>query len=57
MSHLKIFAEPKSKAPVDRWNIVFFTLVLHGIGTLTPWNMFITAKQVNKKLLCFFQKV
>ncbi|XP_063704315.1 equilibrative nucleoside transporter 3 isoform X2 [Culicoides brevitarsis] len=30
--------------PKDRLNIVFLTLVLHGIGTLTPWNMFITAK-------------
>lgn len=33
--------------PKDRLNIVFLTLVLHGIGTLTPWNMFITAKSVS----------
>lgn len=30
--------------PYDRLSLVFLTMVLHGIGTLTPWNMFITAK-------------
>lgn len=30
--------------PPDRLNLVFFTFILHGIGTLMPWNMFITAK-------------
>ncbi|XP_071522125.1 equilibrative nucleoside transporter 1 isoform X2 [Panulirus ornatus] len=30
--------------PKDRFKLVFMTLVLHGIGTLMPWNMFITAK-------------
>ncbi|XP_077286740.1 equilibrative nucleoside transporter 2 [Arctopsyche grandis] len=30
--------------PTDRRNLVYLTLLLHGIGTLTPWNMFITAK-------------
>ncbi|XP_055678225.1 equilibrative nucleoside transporter 1 isoform X2 [Lutzomyia longipalpis] len=30
--------------PNDRCYLVFLTLVLHGIGTLMPWNMFITAK-------------
>jgi len=29
--------------PIDKWNIVYFILILHGIGTLMPWNMFITA--------------
>lgn len=32
--------------PRDRMNLIFLTLVLHGIGTLMPWNMFITAKDV-----------
>ncbi|KAF9408061.1 hypothetical protein HW555_012123, partial [Spodoptera exigua] len=32
------------KAPRDRWHIIFLTLMLHGLGTLTAWNMFITAK-------------
>jgi hypothetical protein len=27
--------------------LVYFTLLLHGIGTLMPWNMFITAKAVS----------
>ncbi|CAH1736445.1 equilibrative nucleoside transporter 1 isoform X1 [Aphis gossypii] len=30
--------------PKDRWNIVYLILVLHGIGILMPWNMFINAK-------------
>jgi len=30
--------------PPDRLNIVYLTFILHGIGTLMPWNMFITAK-------------
>lgn len=30
--------------PADRCNLVYMTFVLHGIGTLMPWNMFITAK-------------
>lgn len=30
--------------PKDRYKLIFLVLVLHGIGTLTPWNMFITAK-------------
>lgn len=30
--------------PKDKWNIIYLTLILHGLGTLTAWNMFITAK-------------
>lgn len=30
--------------PKDKWNLIFLTLVVHGLGTLTAWNMFITAK-------------
>nr|CAH0099039.1 unnamed protein product [Daphnia galeata] len=30
--------------PPDRLNLVYLTFILHGIGTLMPWNMFITAK-------------
>ncbi|XP_069679044.1 equilibrative nucleoside transporter 1 isoform X1 [Periplaneta americana] len=30
--------------PTDRLRLVYITLLLHGIGTLMPWNMFITAK-------------
>ncbi|KAK2560587.1 Equilibrative nucleoside transporter 3 [Acropora cervicornis] len=29
--------------PEDRFNIVYFILLLQGVGTLLPWNMFITA--------------
>jgi len=29
--------------PPDRFQLVFLTMVLHGVGTLMPWNMFITA--------------
>ncbi|CAH1641463.1 unnamed protein product [Spodoptera littoralis] len=31
-------------APKDKWHLIFLTLMLHGLGTLTAWNMFITAK-------------
>ncbi|CAG2119628.1 unnamed protein product, partial [Medioppia subpectinata] len=31
-------------SPKDRYNVVLFILVLHGIGTLMPWNMFINAQ-------------
>ncbi|XP_059083481.1 equilibrative nucleoside transporter 1-like isoform X4 [Tigriopus californicus] len=34
-----------SNPPSDRWNLIYLTLVLHGVGTLMPWNMFITAKE------------
>lgn len=34
--------------PRDRFNIIFLILLIHGIGTLTPWNMFINAKLVNR---------
>ena len=30
----------------SRFYLIYLTLVLHGIGTLMPWNMFITAKEV-----------
>ncbi|XP_077869182.1 equilibrative nucleoside transporter 1-like [Saccoglossus kowalevskii] len=30
--------------PVDRFKLVYWIFVLHGIGTLLPWNMFITAE-------------
>lgn len=30
-----------------RWKIVYLILVLHGIGILMPWNMFINAKSVS----------
>ncbi|KAL3982253.1 nucleoside Transporter family protein [Acanthocheilonema viteae] len=30
------------KPPEDKYNAVYFILLLHGIGVLMPWNMFIT---------------
>ncbi|XP_075986464.1 equilibrative nucleoside transporter 2 isoform X2 [Anticarsia gemmatalis] len=30
--------------PKDKYNLIFLTLIVHGIGTLTAFNMFITAK-------------
>nr|XP_022906238.1 equilibrative nucleoside transporter 1 [Onthophagus taurus] len=30
-------------APKDRYQLVYWIFLLHGIGVLTPWNMFITA--------------
>lgn len=40
--------------PKDRWNMVYLVLLLHGIGVLMPWNMFITAKSVS--ILIFFTR-
>lgn len=36
-------ADPNS-GPTDTFKLVFFIFMLHGLGTLMPWNMFITAK-------------
>ncbi|XP_041985580.1 equilibrative nucleoside transporter 3 isoform X2 [Aricia agestis] len=30
--------------PKDRWRLIYITLLVHGLGTLTAWNMFITAR-------------
>lgn len=46
-------AKMEISPPRDRLNLIFMVLLLHGIGTLTPWNMFITAKKVK---LFFFPK-
>ena len=39
-------AQMSIKPPIDKWKIVFFIFILHGLGTLMPWNIFITAKGV-----------
>ncbi|CAN8028595.1 unnamed protein product [Ixodes persulcatus] len=31
-------------SPKDSYNLLYMILVLHGVGTLMPWNMFINAK-------------
>ncbi|XP_025095094.1 equilibrative nucleoside transporter 1-like isoform X2 [Pomacea canaliculata] len=36
--------ELERTTPRDRWNLVYVILLIHGIGVLMPWNMFITAK-------------
>jgi len=33
---------------LTRLNLIYLTLVLHGIGTLMPWNMIIAAKEVTR---------
>ena len=38
----------ESPGPEDRNRIVYFILLIHGIGTLLPWNMFITADEYFK---------
>ncbi|KAL4708518.1 hypothetical protein ACJJTC_014126 [Scirpophaga incertulas] len=30
--------------PKDKWNMIYIILIIHGLGTLIAWNMFITAK-------------
>uniref|UniRef100_A0AC35GKF3 Uncharacterized protein n=1 Tax=Panagrolaimus sp. PS1159 TaxID=55785 RepID=A0AC35GKF3_9BILA len=34
--------EPEEPPPKDRGNVVLFIIMLHGIGTLIAWNVFIT---------------
>ncbi|OWF43182.1 equilibrative nucleoside transporter 3-like [Mizuhopecten yessoensis] len=34
----------EDNAPKDRYRIVFFIMLIHGIGILMPWNMLINAK-------------
>lgn len=34
--------------PKDKFKLVFLIFLLHGLGTLMPWNMFITAKSVSE---------
>lgn len=43
MDRVKMELEP----PRDRYRLIYLTLLLHGLGTLIPWNMFITAKSVS----------
>ncbi|GMR32240.1 hypothetical protein PMAYCL1PPCAC_02435 [Pristionchus mayeri] len=45
-----------SEAPVDKWSLVYLIIFLHGIGTLMPWNMFLTIADsyyVNYKMMEF----
>ncbi|CAB3227716.1 unnamed protein product [Arctia plantaginis] len=35
--------------PKDKWNLIYLTLIIHGLGTLIGWNMFITATDYFKK--------
>uniref|UniRef100_A0A0K8SUD5 Equilibrative nucleoside transporter 1 n=1 Tax=Lygus hesperus TaxID=30085 RepID=A0A0K8SUD5_LYGHE len=37
-------AQLETNPPKDRWRIVYMILLLHGMGTLMPWNMFINAR-------------
>ncbi|XP_072772543.1 equilibrative nucleoside transporter 2-like [Nerophis lumbriciformis] len=44
--------EKKTSAPTDRANMVAATVFLLGVGTLLPWNFFMTASQYfNQRLL------
>lgn len=42
--HMTLDEDYTGKPPADRWNLVYLIFLLHGVGTLMPWNMFITAK-------------
>ena len=30
-----------------RWSLVYIIFIIHGVGTLLPWNMFLTANSVS----------
>lgn len=34
----------EAEPPIDKFRLVFFIFLIHGMGILMPWNMFITAK-------------
>lgn len=36
--------------PPDKYNLVYMTFLIHGIGVLMPWNMFITAVSVRNQI-------
>lgn len=46
-------AKMEISPPRDRFNLILFTFILHGVGTLMPWNMFITAKAVSIYTFCW----
>ncbi|MFH4974118.1 hypothetical protein AB6A40_000827 [Gnathostoma spinigerum] len=33
---------PEKEAPMDKYTIIYYAMLLHGMGTLMPWNVFIT---------------
>lgn len=35
-----------------RFNVVYFIMLIQGVGTLLPWNMFITAHAVSIMIVC-----
>ncbi|OTF79380.1 hypothetical protein BLA29_015269 [Euroglyphus maynei] len=43
-----------NNAIIDRYNIVYIILLIHGIAMLMPWNMFINATEVCVSLIDFF---
>lgn len=41
---LMVEKKSESHPPLDKYRLVFFIFLVHGMGILMPWNMFITAK-------------
>ncbi|KAK6033234.1 nucleoside transporter [Ostertagia ostertagi] len=39
---IQIPSNPDDEAPKDTGNLVYLIILLHGVGSLMPWNMFIT---------------
>ncbi|PIO77074.1 nucleoside transporter [Teladorsagia circumcincta] len=39
---IQIPSNPDDEAPKDSGNLVYLIILLHGVGSLMPWNMFIT---------------
>lgn len=37
--------------PKDKYNLVYLTFLLHGIGCLMPWNVFINAENVRDSII------
>lgn len=39
-----VIQEMENTSPKDRFNIIYFVMMIHGVAILIPWNMFINAK-------------
>ncbi|KAL9957949.1 hypothetical protein ACROYT_G034908 [Oculina patagonica] len=39
----KLLGDSLKDEPVDKFNVVYLIMLIQGVGTLLPWNMFITA--------------
>lgn len=44
----------REKAPKDSYSLVYLIFLLHGIGVLLPWNVFLTVGKDVSFIIIFF---